>query len=128
MCGACSRKVATDPWSGLLATRRARWEATRTVNDVLRRAGHPGRVDVGSGPWVVRSGTGAAVLADTVTDVWRQLVAVRPIDEAHLAHPDDATTSPVALAVLDAARHVRAKDIGSQLVGPHGATARRVRA
>ncbi|KQX66125.1 hypothetical protein [Angustibacter sp. Root456] len=106
--------MATDPWSGVLATRRARWEATRTVNDVLRRAGHPARVDVGSGPWVVRSGTGAAALADTVTDVWRRLVAVRPIDEAHLADPGDASRSPVVLAVLDAARHVSARGVATQ--------------
>ena len=95
MCGACGRATATDEWSGVLATRRARWEATRTVNAVLVRVGHPSRVDSGTGPWMVQSRTGGAVVADTITDLWRRLSALRPISMEALRSFDDTRGSQV---------------------------------
>lgn len=106
MCGACGRVAATDEWSSTLASRRARWEATRTVNVVLMRAAHPGRVDGGTGAWIVRSGTGRAVLADTITDLWRQLSILRPISVDALSSLTDSPESEVIRAVLAAGAHV----------------------
>lgn len=107
MCGACGRVTSTDDWSDLVATRRSRWEASRLVNEALVRSGHPGRVTCATGPWVVSSGTGKSVLADTLSQMWAQLASLHPISAATL-HPlvGDVSTS-TAQAVLEAAERAR---------------------
>lgn len=106
MCGACGRSVLTDAWSDVLATRRARWEAARVVNASLVRAGYPSRVGSGTGPWIVQSGTGASVVADTITDLWRHLIATRPFSVDMLRLLDDTQKSEVTRAVFEAALQV----------------------
>lgn len=76
MCGACGRAVATDAWSSVLSTRRARWEAARIINGVLVECGHPARVTCSLGAWVVRSGTGRSVVVTTVSHLWQVLLSL----------------------------------------------------
>ena len=102
MCGACSRRVEVDAWSPVLAGRRARWEAARVANEVLATSGHPARVTADGTSFVVRSATGAAVVADTAGQLW-QAVLARPGPPLTLP-TDDAAGTPVARAVLAALR------------------------
>lgn len=103
MCGACSRRTETDEWSGVVAGRRARWEAVRLVNEVLRHSGRPARVSATPGAFVVRSATGRSDVVDTVGQLWSALLRHpgpplrHPLDDEH-AH------TPVAAAVLAALR------------------------
>lgn len=76
MCGACGRAVATDAWSGVLCTSRARWEVARIVNGVLSEGGHPARVTCSVGAWVVHSGTGRSVVVTTVSHLWQVLLSL----------------------------------------------------
>jgi hypothetical protein len=80
VCGACGRAVTRDAWSATLGTRRGRWETATVVNELLAAQGHPARVSSGTTGWTVRSGTGAVVLADTVTEVWAAVRSVRDVD------------------------------------------------
>jgi hypothetical protein len=93
--------VGADPWSALLATRRARWEVAKVVNELLGRVRHPARVSAGTVSWVVRSGTGAGVVVDTVSALWDAVLSVRPIDATAL--PKAPAGGPVETAVLEAA-------------------------
>ncbi|WP_324789287.1 hypothetical protein [Streptomyces sp. H51] len=68
--------MATDAWSGIFCTGRARWEAARIVNDVLGTCGHPARVTCSIGAWVVRSGTGRSVVVTTVSQLWQVLLSL----------------------------------------------------
>lgn len=104
MCGACGRSTETDAWSAALSGRRARWEAARLVNEVLRSSGHPARVGTGGVSFVVRSATGRAEVVDTAGALWRALVrqAGPPVE----LHPVEDRTPPteVSRAVFAAAR------------------------
>jgi hypothetical protein len=101
MCGGCSRKTESDEWSGLLAGRRARWEAVRLVNQVLRDSGRTATVSATPGAFVVRSATGRSDVVDTAGQLWRALLR-QP--GPPLRHPteDDVLRTPVADAVLAA--------------------------
>jgi hypothetical protein len=94
--------VEVDAWSPVLAGRRARWEAARVANDVLATSGHRTRVTANSTAFVIRSATGAAVVADTAGQLWRAVLA-QPGPPLTLA-ADDASGTPVAEAVLAALR------------------------
>jgi hypothetical protein len=97
----------TDAWSATLGTRRARWETAKVVNELLGARGHPARVVCGARGWVVRSGTGAAVVVDTVSELWDAVRAVRDVDPTAVAGP--GSTSPVIAAVLDSAAATAAR-------------------
>ena len=104
MCGACGRRVAEDPWSGAVASRRARWEVARLVDAALARGRSPARVSAAPAGWAVRSGTGRTALADTLTALWQ---AVGPLPPEALP-PVDGPGSTVAAVVRAAYEHVRA--------------------
>jgi hypothetical protein len=76
VCGACGRAVATDAWSSVFFTSRARWEAARIVNGILGKCGHPARVTCSIGAWVVHSGTGRSVVVTTVSHLWQVLLSL----------------------------------------------------
>ncbi|NJQ00030.1 hypothetical protein [Streptomyces zingiberis] len=104
MCGACGRTIATDAWSDVLSTGRARWEAARLVNLILEGSGHPARVNCAARSWTVRSGTGRTVLVDTVERMWQVLLEQRGprLDVAGVLGGRPVT--PVLAAVTAAAR------------------------
>ena len=101
MCGACGTTSRSDAWSATLGSRRARWETAKVVNDLLGALGHPARVSCAPGAWVVRSGTGAAAVVDTVSELWDAVRGVREV--AVPAVPASGSTSPVIAAVLESA-------------------------
>jgi hypothetical protein len=103
MCGGCSRRTATDQWSGVLAGRRARWEATRLVNQVLRDSGRAARVSATPGAFVVRSPTGRSDVVDTAGQLWRALLS-QPGPPLRPPTVHDRPHTPVADAVLAALR------------------------
>jgi hypothetical protein len=98
--------VATDEWSPQVATKADRWEAVRLVNTALARVGHPARLSCLTGPWVVRTPTGGARLADSLTEVWRHCRDVHPLADDALAALAPASTASVAGAVHAAAAAV----------------------
>ena len=106
MCGACCRTVATDEWSPLVATWRDRWEATRVVNAALAAGEHPVRVLCVSGGWAVRASTGATLLANSLTEVWRHCRAAGAVPHETLRTLEVSARSPVAGAVSAAAASV----------------------
>ncbi len=105
-----------DEWSDVVATRRARWETASLVNALLREGRRPATVSPTPTGWLVRSGTGRDVLADTLTGVWEALPGTGPV--AGRSSPLDALVrargrSPVAEAVLSSyGRHAVAADAG----------------
>lgn len=78
MCGACGRTREVDEWSGELDSRRARWEVARLVDATLASARSPTRVSATHAGWVVRSATGRATVADTLTALWRAVGPLPP--------------------------------------------------
>jgi hypothetical protein len=107
VCGACGVAGRSDAWSVTLGTRRARWETAKVVNELLGARGHPARVACAARGWVVRSGTGAAVVVDTVSELWDAVLAVRDVDPTAGARL--GSTSPVIAAVLDSAAATAAR-------------------
>lgn len=107
MCGACGRTVATDDWSAVFSTGRARWEAARIVNGVLSRSGHPARVTCSIGAWVVRSGTGRSVVVDTAGQLWQVLLSLPgphlDVAEMTAGHPPTEVLHALAAAARAAA-------------------------
>lgn len=103
MCGACGRMARHDEWSGAFASRRARWEAARLVNAMLADGGHPGRVIPATGAWLVRSGTGKATVAATVSELWEALASARPLSAMTLAPLVGGTPSAVTSAITESA-------------------------
>ena len=95
MCGACGHARGVDEWSGELDSRRARWEVARLVDGTLSSVRSPTRVSATPAGWVVRSGTGRATVADTLTALWR---AVGPLP-AGTAPAAGAPAGTVAEAV-----------------------------
>jgi hypothetical protein len=116
VCGACGTSTRRDEWSEPLASRRARWEAAKVVNEVLAGQRHPARVSCGPAGWVVRSGTGAAVVADTVREVWDAVRSVRDLDP--VTGQSLGSTSSVVAAVLESATATAAA--GSRRHAPGG--------
>lgn len=104
MCGACGRQVQRDGWSDALSTTRARWLVARLVNDYLRDIGHPARIGCSVGSWVVRGSTGRMALAETATDLWAAVSAVRAIGREELTLLDGRGVTSTSQAVVEAAR------------------------
>ncbi len=107
MCGACGRQVQQDQWSPLLASRRARWEAAQVVNRLLGASRHPARVSCTAGSWVVRSGTGRSVVADTATQLWQAVLAVADLDPRLVGSTRSEAYTEVAAALASACELVR---------------------
>ncbi|MEX5719494.1 hypothetical protein [Geodermatophilus maliterrae] len=101
--------MATDEWSASLAGRRARWEVARLVNQVLEDGAHPARVSCGPGGFVVHSGTGRSVLADTATQLWSALLSLPGPPLHPQAVLDRSPQTPVAAAAAAAAARAAAK-------------------
>jgi len=70
VCGACGRARAVDEWSPRLDSRRAWWEGAQVVDGLLSRAGCAARVTATPSGWLVRSATGRASLAETLSALW----------------------------------------------------------
>lgn len=102
MCGACGRMARRDEWSGVFASRRARWEGARLVNAMLAGGGHPGRVLPAAGGWLVQSGTGKATVAETVSELWEALASARSLPAPAAAVPA-GPMPPVATAIAESA-------------------------
>ncbi|MZE77574.1 hypothetical protein [Streptomyces xinghaiensis] len=103
MCGACGRTSATDAWSGVFLTRRARWEAARIINDALSETGHPARVTCAAAAWVVHSGTGRSVLVDTASGIWQVLLSLPGLRLDVAAALSGQPPTPVLAAVVASA-------------------------
>lgn len=101
MCGACGRTARRDEWSGVFASRRARWEAALLVNAMLADGGHRGHVTPAAGGWLVQSGTGKAFVAETVSELWEALASVGSLPMS--AGPAVEQLSPVAAGLADSA-------------------------
>ncbi|SDQ12578.1 hypothetical protein [Quadrisphaera sp. DSM 44207] len=104
MCGACGRAVARDAWSPQLSSARARWQAARVLDAFLRETGHPARVTSTGAAWSVGGATGRTVLAQTATQLWDAVRAVREVPEERLEQLAACARSPEARALVDAAR------------------------
>lgn len=102
MCGGCGRTASRDQWSEPLASWRARWEAARLLNDLLERAGHPGRVLAADQNWVVRTSTGGAFIAQNLSTVMRCLSRMGDLPSETASPPQSRPPSAVADAVLAA--------------------------
>jgi hypothetical protein len=111
MCGACGRRTATDAWTPLLASTRARWEGADFVNATLRGGGCRVRVTATSAGWVIRTATGQGAVVDTATALWTTLLSRSEVPaDLLLGLPDRldrprgaAPPTPVAVALADAA-------------------------
>ena len=102
MCGACGRMARSDEWSGVFASRRARWEAARLVNGMLARGGQPGRVVPVIGAWLVKSGTGKVTVAETISELWEALASASSLP-APAVVPSAGPMPPVAAAIAESA-------------------------
>lgn len=102
MCGACGDRRQRDQWSTALDSTRARWEAASLLNQILRLSGRPARVVATPGAWLVQSGTGRDIVADTLTAVWRALPAASLVESNVLAVVDGLESSQVAAVLLSA--------------------------
>jgi hypothetical protein len=87
----------------VLAGRRARWEAVRLINQVLRDSGRAARVSATPGAFVVRSSTGRSDVVDTAGQLWRALLHQAGPPLKHPS-PGDLPRTPVADALLAALR------------------------
>jgi hypothetical protein len=111
MCGACGRRTATDAWTPILASTRARWEGVDFVNATLRAGGCRARVTATSAGWVIRTATGRGVVVDTATELWTALLSGSEVSADllvglphRLAGPAGAAApTPVVAALADAA-------------------------
>ena len=123
MCGACGRRAATDGWTSVLSSTRARWEGAEFVNATLRDGGCRVRVSATSAGWVIRSATGQGVVADTATALWTTLLSLPEVPaDLLLGLPGrlerstgPAARAPVAVAMADSAAATARSALSSRL-------------
>ncbi|MDP9984469.1 hypothetical protein J2W14_003894 [Pseudarthrobacter oxydans] len=102
MCGACGRKVVSDPVLGSNRTMRQHLIVAQTVNAICQTWPGAPKVAATSDGWLVSGPTGATAAIATVEAVWSAVLpsnpGMRSWDLNGLAHEPGAADNPGAAA------------------------------